>query len=80
MEIKIKELMLVNLTSRKSEKSSKVYYNAVCLNNGFPVRLSCSEAFYNAFSKKLADEKILTLHNVDAFVSFYKDVVRINLI
>lgn len=79
MEIKIKELMLVNLGSRKSN-NGKVYYNAVCIHNGFPVRLSCSEAFYNAFSKKLADEKILTLHNVDAFVSFYKDVVRVNLV
>lgn len=80
MEIKIKEIMLVNLTSRKSDKSDKIYYNAVCINNGYPVRLSCSEAFYNAFNKKLSDEKILTLHNVDAFVSFYKDDVRVNLI
>ena len=80
MEIKISELILVNLTARKSEKTEKTYYNAICIVNGYPVRVSCTEAFYNAFNKKLSEQKTLTLHGVEGKIAFYKEETRVTLL
>lgn len=78
MKVIIKECDLIRV--QKGVYEGNPFYSAVFLENGYPVKLSCSKAFHDSFKDKLQDKNILQLHDVQAEYREYGDKKRLKIV
>lgn len=79
MKIIIGDCSLVNVY--KGEYEGRAFYQAWFLDNGYTIKLSCSQAFYDTFKPKLKDHDVLKLkEGLPAEYREYGDKKRIKLI
>lgn len=78
MKIVISNCDLIRVQTGEYEGNK--FYSAVFIENGYPVKFSCSKAFYDSFKDKLVDKPMIQLHDVQAEYREFGDKKRIKLV
>lgn len=79
MKIMLDDCSLVNVF--KGEYEGNTYYQAWFLDNGYTIKLACSQAFYETFKSQLKDKDVVHLKSgLKAEYREFGDKKRIKLV